>query len=205
MELRYCTSRVKQGNYIKIMYRDPDFWRTQDSVLHTQETCGNVRVIHNRTINVLRQYVRPYAKILDVGQRNLLTYRIEREFPVYVHSTTGDLDVDMICPSTNYDIIIHSHTIEHLFNPLHNLMQVRNVLASDGKLILGCPLKPHWIGWSSGHFHEFDAYRYGKLIKRAGFKEMLRCRYHRVFRWKGIRPLLSSLHQRYVISVLEKI
>ena len=144
------------------------------------------------------------GNVLDIGERNMLTEKLENYFNVKIHNTTGDLDVEFNCPDLKYDFVIYSNVIEHQFNPLFTLQNIRNVMKDDGVLLIDTPLKPHWITWPISHFHEFDQYRFNMLMKRANFIQ-----YYSKYYWKrvsiiGLRPLLGSFHTRQIIAAFKK-
>jgi SAM-dependent methyltransferase len=79
----------------------------------------------------------------------------------------------------------YNNVIEHQFNPLFTLLNIRRVLKNNGYLILGCPLKPKWITTNDCHFHEFDKKAYYEIISRADFKEINSIKFSYVFSVKG--------------------
>lgn len=146
-------------------------------------------------------------KILDVGQRNLLTVGLEKEHNVKIDSTSGDLDVDFEIPSKDYDVIIYSHTIEHQFNPLYTLLELKKVLKIEGLLYILLPERGKLL-WTPGHYHEIDDYRMKLLFKRSGF--IIKDKYkEKAWRsWteyiKGIRPLYRLFREFDVTYVVKK-
>ncbi len=146
------------------------------------------------------------GNILDIGERNRLTERIEEAFDIKIDSTSGDLDelywsiTDTNKFTKSYDIIIFSHVIEHLFNPLLALKKVRWYMKPDALLIICTPIKPHFVPWGKGHFHEFDDYRFKELIERAGLKiiQWEKFSNYRLNTWRsyrGFRPLLRMFYK----------
>lgn len=130
------------------------------------------------------------GEILDLGSRSLLGEMLETKFVCKLRNTTGDLDE--ITLSGSYDFVLAFEVIEHLMNPLNLLLEVGRVLKPCGKLYLSTPInKPKFL-WGKYHFHEFDEYRLGVLLERAGFravrKEIRRCT-----KLNGIRPLIRYL------------
>ena len=119
------------------------------------------------------------------------------DFDCIVQNTYGDLDISFKTYYDNYDIIIFNNVIEHLFNPLFCLLELKKLLKPGGKMIIGCPLKPNWITWARCHFHEFDEYRFNALLTRAGLKIIDRYNYKDPITFKGIlglRPILSRFY-----------
>jgi|GEM_PF-6136217 len=83
--------------------------------------------------------------------------------------------------------------LEHLYNPLHFLEQLRTQLEENGVIYLSTPARPHFL-WTEHHFHEIDDQRIQWLFDRAQLK-ICRQTKIRLFRgWRfhlsGIRPLL---------------
>lgn len=147
--------------------------------------------------------------VLDIGYRNPLTERIEQARGIKIDSTDGDLDETLICPRENYDVVIFNHVIEHLFNPLLCLQNIRKVMKPAAMLIIGTPVKPHFITPSKGHFHEMDEYRFRKLIKRAGFKirDWKKYYVYKNITWRsftGIRPFVRIFYKCHSIIELIK-
>lgn len=190
---------------------DKDFAVT---IEHLEKRAGrkDVQFYHKRFIDYLKNNILLYSKnILDIGERNPLTIRIENKFNVKIDSTNGDLDTEFFTiPKDKYDIIICSHVIEHIFNPLWLLERIKSVMKDHSVIILGTPIKPCWITTSTGHFHEFDIYRFKKLMKRAGLK-IFNFKHYYIYNrinWRmftGIRPFLSSFKKRHGICILKKI
>ncbi len=134
---------------------------------------------------------------LDIGERSSLTTQLELFFNCPFDSTTIDLDVDPL--TERYDVVTCFEIIEHLFNPLHLLLQIREVVPPGGRLYLSTPSgKPHFL-WSSSHFHEMSFSSIKALFDRAGFS-ILRKKKITTYPWwfyfKGVRPLLRAVFER---------
>ena len=91
-----------------------------------------------RKLKYFRNLINQNQRVLDVGGRNPLTEALESEHNIKIDNTTGDLDLHFKTPYNNYDIIIYSHTIEHQFNPLFTLLELKNVLVKMCFLSLSC-------------------------------------------------------------------
>ncbi len=141
---------------------------------------------------------------LDIGDRTPFTSELESFFGCPFDSTTVDLDVDTLVG--RYDIVTCFEVIEHLFNPLHCLLQIKKVLASDGKLYLSTPrYKPHVI-WDPQHFHEMSSRSIGGLFDRAGLTILRRKVITNLPWWfylTGVRPLLRGLFDRIWLFEIE--
>jgi len=135
-------------------------------------------------------------RVLDIGSRSPMTERLEKELNMKVSNTEGDLDVSFYFPFAIYDAIIYSHTIEHQFNPLFTLLELRKHLGfinKDCPVYILLPRRTKML-WVPTHYHEIDNYRFKMLMKRARFK-IISKRYYKSWRewWKyfrGIRPFI---------------
>jgi len=129
---------------------------------------------------------------------------MESMYQVKFDNTTGNLDYNTL--DGNYDLVTSFEVLEHLFNPLFHLQQVKKILSKDGKLVLSTPLsKPRFL-WSKEHFHEMSLASIEALFDVAGFK-VVRKDFFRVhpltFYFKGVRPLLRLLFDKIQIYELE--
>ena len=142
---------------------------------------------------------------LDIGDRTPLTSDLEAKFSCKFDSTRGDLD-ELVLEGV-YQIITSFEVIEHLFNPLHFLLQCKRVLSKSGILYLSMPTyKPAFL-WSKDHFHEMTQKSFMSLLERSGFeikrKEVFRVHpFH--FYFTGLRPLLRGIFDRRIIYELHK-
>ncbi|HPQ35982.1 MAG TPA: methyltransferase domain-containing protein [Tenuifilaceae bacterium] len=183
--------------------RDYDFWADDSTTIRNQKT--NYKAFSNQrhTINLINSIGGLKGDILDIGSRNYMTELLEKTFNVRIDSTKGDLDLQLLAPKTKYDFIHYNNVIEHQFNPLFTLLEIKKHLKQDGILILGTPLKPNWITFANCHFHEFNEYQYRKLIRRAGYEEVKRVHFYYQISVKGIRQILGSFYKRQVVSILK--
>jgi SAM-dependent methyltransferase len=183
---------------------DKDF-STSTEILYDNEL-NNPKAIRNReeTINLLlKNRIHLHGKILDIGERNLFTEQLENLYDVKIYNTYGDLDVEFNAPLFKYDFVHYNNVIEHQFNPLFTLLKIREVLKPEGILILGTPVKPTWITFAKCHFHEFDQYRFDKLIQRAGFAVIDKVHFWHDIKLLGIRGILGSFWTKQAIYLLK--
>jgi len=144
-----------------------------------------------------------FKSALDIGDRTGLTEMMEDKYGVKFDNTQGDLD--KIELKGNYDLVTSFEVLEHLFNPLFNLVQIKNLLNPNGRLILSTPLAKPRILWSEEHFHEMSKNSIQALFEVAGLK-VLRKNYFRVypvtFYFSGVRPLLRLIYDKIQIYEL---
>ena len=146
------------------------------------------------TIKYLNRKVRPHSSILDVGQVNPLTeLLINGDLKPDITNTEGDLDVFTLRDDVKYDYILYSHTIEHQFNPLHTLLELKKVMTDKTLMFVILPRRGKLL-WCKGHFHEIDDYRMRLLLERSGL-DIVNLELHKAWRpWyfylTGIKPIL---------------
>ena len=160
-----------------------------------------------RTKTVIIEFIgeREIGKALDIGARNPLTETLEKHFFKNIQNTDIDLDIGSL--DGQYDTIFCFEVLEHLFNPLHLLLEIYKILNKDGRVYLSTPKgKPHFL-WFKHHFHEFYKKELMNLINRAGFK-IIKIKYYRILPlWSGLtgfRPFLRILLQRKCLLELRK-
>jgi SAM-dependent methyltransferase len=184
---------------------DKDFTTPINALYENQMNHPKARRNQVETIRLIDENCIFKGNILDIGERNLFTEILENTYGVTIESTYGDLDVEFKTLEDHlYDFIHYNNVIEHQFNPLFTLLKIKERLKPDGILVLGCPIKPSWITFSKCHFHEFDQYRFDKLIARAGFKVVDYVKFWRQVRFNGLRPFLGSFHRCQGIYLLKK-
>ena len=92
---------------------------------------------HSKLLNIIREFNKD--SVLDIGERNPFTERMENEFNIKVDSTTSDLDysIDMDRNKTTpYALIVCSHVIEHIMNPLLLLNNIKALMSLKSILML---------------------------------------------------------------------
>lgn len=180
-------------------------WQTDKELLLNQKNNKKAIANHNKTIELIDIIGGLSGNVLDIGKRNLLTEKLENKFNISIDSTNGDLDIKFECPNKKYNFIHYNNVIEHQFNPLFTLLEIKKRLKKNGILILGTPIKPRWITDAKRHFNEFNKYKFDLLILRGGFKIVKQIMHWKQLGWTGIRPLLGSFYKRQGIFILKKI
>jgi hypothetical protein len=147
----------------------------------------------------------PAESGLDIGDRTPMTGMLESHFGCRFLNTSFDLDTGSL--DGCYPVVTAFEVIEHLYNPLHLLMEIRKVLhpASSSRLYLSTPAwKPGFLQ-SPEHFHEMSRRSIGSLLTRSGLT-VVRSGEFRIrspfFCLKGIRPLLRCFFEKITIFEL---
>lgn len=180
-----------------------------DSILTETSYLWNEGRIHSaRQHEKISEYLKGklFGAILDIGERNPLTEILEQQNQVKIHNTVGDLDEDWWpeCKEYRcYNTVIFSHVIEHLFNPLKFLTELKYFCCEDCKIYIATPIKPYWITMARCHFHEMNMFNFKRLMDRAG--------YH-IIGWKvyslpipfrfSVRNWLRRIYKEYSIVTL---
>lgn len=146
------------------------------------------------TVKYIGRKIKPSSSMLDVGQRNPLTELLEKgEMKLRITNTEGDLDVFILQDTNIYNYILYSHTIEHQFNPLHTLLELKKVMSDKTLMFIILPRRGKLL-WCKGHFHEIDDYRMRLLLERAEL-EIVSLELHKAWRpWyfylTGFKPIM---------------
>ena len=144
------------------------------------------------------------AKGLDLGDRTPLTDSLEGLFDCPFENSRVDLDIESL--SGSFEVVTAFEVVEHLYNPLHALLEVRHLLAGgNGRLFVSMPLrKPLYLA-SPDHFHEMSRQSARSLFARAGFMVVrsgeFRIR-HPLFYLTGLKPLLRAMYEKVQIYEL---
>ncbi len=130
--------------------------------------------------------------ISDLGEPNLAKEIIQEVKDADIESIYGiDFDYEKI--PGHWGTIICLEILEHLFNPLFFLENVKDALDKEGVLYLSTPYRPKFL-WTEHHYHEIDDERIRWLFERAGFiiEKEQKIRLFRGWKWhlRGIRPLI---------------
>lgn len=88
--------------------------------------------------------------------------------------------LDQLPNKQKFDLILFSHSFEHMKDPLETLTKVRNILAEKGKCIIQMPVKTEYIWNKYGvdwvqidaprHFFVYTINSFEILVKNAGLK-----------------------------------
>lgn len=143
------------------------------------------------------------GKALDLGVVNPFTPILKQTYPhLEIINTPADLDFDIrTLPyrEKSFDVVFSFEVLEHLMNPLWNLLECRRVLKDDGIIYMTTPkgIFPSTIMWPDAHFHEIDFRRIYILAERAGLRIKRIERFNKgpFYWWKMglIRPTLRIL------------
>jgi SAM-dependent methyltransferase len=138
---------------------------------------------------------------LDLGDRTPFIAALEQHFECPFENTTVDLDL-----SGSFGVVTAFEVLEHLYNPLHVLLEVKRILVGeDARFFISMPLwKPAFLA-SPDHFHEMTRTEALSLFTRAGFmvvrSEVFRIR-HPLFYLTGVKPLLRAWYEKVQIYEL---
>ena len=187
----------------------PDDIRTETDYLWS-EGKRKAEFHHRIIVDYFRDKL--HGDILDIGEDNPLKQRIQERYQVKIDSTSRycDFDDDLFTDNLvkrkieqKYDIVIMSHVLEHLFNPLFCLINIKNRLKEKGLIYIITTIKPYWISPARCHFHEMDHNRFKALIERAGLRIVLWEEYSVPIPFRfSIRNCLRRLYKEYSIVKL---
>jgi hypothetical protein len=144
------------------------------------------------------------AKGLDLGDRTPFTTSLEQLFGCRFENTADDLDLASLKGS--FEVVTAFEVLEHLYNPLHALLEVRHLLKGDSaRLYVSMPLRKPLSLASPEHFHEMSRQSALSLFTRAGFS-IVRSEEFRIrplmFYLTGLKPLLRAVFEKVQIYEL---
>ena len=155
----------------------------------------------NRTLEFLQQTFPPPARLLDLGERNYLSERMEA-FGYTVENTVGDLDLmPQLASREDVDAVTAFEILEHLVSPFTVLRAIK-----APRLFASVPLRLWFASayrnpadpWDR-HFHEFEDWQFDWLLEKSGWTIVRREKWTSPARRWGIRPLLRRFTPRYYI------
>jgi hypothetical protein len=141
---------------------------------------------------------------LDLGDRTPFTATLEQLFNCSFESTAADLDLASLDGS--FGVITAFEVLEHLYNPLHALVEVKRLLiGNSARLYVSMPLRKPLCLASPDHFHEMSRQSALSLFTRAGFK-VIRSEEFRIrpllFYLTGLKPLMRAVFEKVQIYEL---
>jgi hypothetical protein len=147
----------------------------------------------------------PASSGLDIGDRTPMTGMLESHFGCRFGNTSIDLDTGALDGS--YPVVSAFEVIEHLYNPLHLMLEIRKVLHPDpsSRLFLSTPAwKPSFLQ-SPEHFHEMTSRSLASLLSRSGFTVVRSGEFgirSPLFCLRGFRPLMRCFFEKIRIFEL---
>lgn len=165
---------------------------------------GDIKADYDRYQITLRKLPAGLAgRALDLGVVNPFTPILQEKYPhLEIINTSADLDLDTLAlpyAEKSFDMVFSFEVLEHLMNPLWNLLECRRVLKDEGVVYMTTPkgIFPSTLMWPPAHFHEIDFNRIHILAERAGLhiKRIDRFNKGPLYWWKMgiIRPTLRIL------------
>lgn len=156
---------------------------------------------HRLTLRFLRQSLDPPARILDLGEKNLLGDRLQNE-GFEVANTDFDLDREQEkLEGCRAEVVTAFEILEHLLNPLGVLEKI-----PGDRLFASVPLAL-WFASAyrndkdprDRHFHEFETWQFDWLLDHAGWRIVRSESWTNPVPRVGIRPILRLFTPRWYI------
>lgn len=116
-------------------------------------------------------------------------------------------------PNNFFDVVVVSHVLEHLKDPLIILKEIRNKLKVKGILVISVPnigglfpklQKENWPSLKpSQHIYQFTPQTLKLLLKKMGFKSIKISTVNRIFKYKY--KILNLVLNKFLNPILEKL
>ncbi len=176
---------------------------------------GDIKADYDRYELTLERLPKSLSgKALDLGVINPFTPLLQKTYPqLNLINTSPDADFDVGAlpyEDKSFDVIFSFEVLEHLMNPLWNLLECRRILKDNGTLFLTTPkgVFPSTLMWPPAHFHEIDFSRLHTLADRAKLRINRIERFNKgpLYWWKMglIRPTLRILIGGWFYIELQK-
>jgi len=185
-------------------------WRESKDLLKQARTAQWRRKVHAIIFMIFKWELNAIgAKVLEVGTMGPMIRHFKKIFKWDRVSCTGGLDLDYYVgiDQGHYDLIIFSHTIEHLCNPLTALESLRYMLNDRGRMIVALPQRKRFQQHNH-HFHEIDDKRMRYLFQKSGFEVIDYVKYNNPPAWwkviGRIRPMLYYFRQTNGVYLVRK-
>jgi SAM-dependent methyltransferase len=158
-------------------------------------------------LNIFRSFI-PFdiskCHSLDMGANNTFG----NELGLKDNTFDTDLNVSLEAPSKDYDLIVSSDIIEHLFNPGLITQKLYSLLKPGGYLLLGTPHGKWMIPYECWyHFTEYKPKCLKQMFEYYGF-EIVNFRTYSIWDWEfifwGIRPFFRVLFHRNQLWLLRR-
>lgn len=136
-----------------------------------------------RLLKLFLDYATKYPlkeRWLDVGSgESYMRDVLREETKLKIEVSEVDLDVDPYeFPDNTFQTLTHFEVLEHLFNPLYHVLEMKRIMAPDGNLFLVTPNDYSLIYKAEHllsrkyrpHFHQFCERDLRDLFHRAGMR-----------------------------------
>ena len=159
---------------------DPELLYTD---FHNPGAMGNIWKTHHQEFS---DFISPekYKSILEIGgsSGSLANYFIGYDWSIIDPDENIKCDANHIKGffesysfDSTYDIIVHSHTLEHVYEPKLFLSKIRKILNDDGLMYISIPNMYHWLSNNYAntlhfeHTYYLDLHVLSNLLSLTGF------------------------------------
>lgn len=147
--------------------------------------------------------------IADCGESNPLRNMIMDKYGFYIFGLLGDFDKQVAWDiPVNFETIFIFEVIEHLYNPLLFLREVRRILGRNGVIYLSTPYQRPQFLKAVHHYHEIPTDRLMWLFDEAELKIVKEGRATIAGDWYnhlgGIRPVLRYFQKTRLYKLQRK-
>lgn len=145
--------------------------------------------------------------IYDLGTKNPLREHLRKFFEIHEFPDNLDYDFDKLGEEKTIGTICCFEILEHLFNPLFHLIEMKRAIRDDGRIYISVPFQYKYL-WDFRHYHEIDNMRLGWLFDKAGLEVVRRIRIPMRNQWYkhivGFRPIIRYFTSHTRLFELKK-
>jgi len=207
-QLWYLSPRLREADMLKI-YADPSYFEGNGEFGYSQQQGSYLdqekalRITFRKLMRRLKRQNLTGGHLLEIGCG--YGFLLEEAEPYFQTVTGTDFDsesihrikqldfqgfrggVDSLPDSKSYDLIIATGVIEHIYNPIEFITQLRQYLNTDGWILLATPqMNSFWLKLQGKHWPSFKIpehvtyYDYStltELFKRCQATQMIQLSY----------------------------
>ena len=145
------------------------------------------------------------GKIADCGESNPMKMLIENHLHKKIKSLNWNFNE--LCPyDEDFDVILCFEVLEHIYNPLLFLEEIKDRLTLNGKIYLSTPYQRPQLLKAKHHYHEIPTDRLMWLFKAAKLKIVREGKVTISGNWyehlKGIRPMLRYFQKSRIYEII---
>ncbi len=169
--------------------------------LFSKKLASNVLNRAKQTIDFIDEIKRP---VCDCGENNPLKQMIEKEKRTKIVSLSFDFD-RVNFPAYKWNTILCFEVLEHLYNPLFFLENLKNSLHKGGIIYLSTPYQFPQFLKARHHYHEIPTDRLMWLFDEAGLRIIKKDKITIAGNWynhiRGFRPFLRYFQKTRIYKL----
>lgn len=163
---------------------------------------------HQRTLELIGEFISPQERILDLGVENTLSRQMKEKGYNVMNTQGEDLDDEYAhLRNIEADVVTAFEILEHLLNPysvLKNLPGKKLLATVPLNLWFASPARDVNRNQREWHYHEFTDWQFDMLLKKSGWDIKYRKKWVGKTGQIGFRPFLRNFTPRFYVIFAER-